>query len=55
MGALASAINGNPIGDELYEARRWAIDVAEGYAADEGIMLTRLDDEATAATEEDAP
>ena len=42
-------------GDELYEARRWAIDVAEGYAADEGIMLTRLDDEATAATEEDAP
>ena len=42
-------------GDELYEARRWAIDVAEGYAADEGIMLTRLDDEATAAIEEDAP
>lgn len=42
-------------GDELYEARRWAIDVAEGYAADEGLTLTRLDDEATAATEEGAP
>ena len=41
--------------DELYEARRWAIDVAEGYATDEGIMLTRLDDEARAATGEDAP
>lgn len=26
-------------GDELYEARRWAIDVAEGYAQDEGIRL----------------
>ena len=30
-------------GDELYEARRWAIDAAEGYAADEGIVLARLD------------
>lgn len=28
-------------GDELYEARRWAIDVAEGYAQDEGIRLPR--------------
>jgi len=34
-------------GDELYEARRWAIDIAEGYAADEGIVFARLDDEAT--------
>lgn len=42
-------------GDELYEARRWAIDVAEGYAADEGITLIRLDDETTPAAEEDAP
>lgn len=37
-------------GSDLYEARRWAIDLAEGYAADEGITLTRLDDEATAAS-----
>lgn len=28
-------------GDELYEAHRWAIDVAEGYALDEGISLPR--------------
>ena len=42
-------------GDELYEARRWAIDVAEGYAADEGITLVRLDDETTPAAEEGAP
>lgn len=42
-------------GDELYEARRWAIDVAEGYAADEDITLTRLDDEATAAAQEGVP
>lgn len=42
-------------GDELYEARRWAIDVAERYAADEGIALIRLDDEATPAAEEGAP
>ncbi len=41
-------------GDELYEARRWAIDIAEGYAADEGIVLIRLDDEATAETAEAA-
>jgi hypothetical protein len=37
-------------GDELYEARRWAIDIAEGYAADQGIILTRLDDAAPTAT-----
>lgn len=30
-------------GDELFEARRWAIDVAEGYAIDEGIRLQRRD------------
>ncbi|PWB80695.1 MAG: hypothetical protein C3F11_17255 [Methylocystaceae bacterium] len=30
--------------DELYEARRWAIDLAAEYAAAEGIALTRLDD-----------
>jgi hypothetical protein len=42
-------------GDVLYEARHWAIDIAEGYAADEGIKLTRLDDEATTATDEAAP
>lgn len=28
-------------GDELFEARRWAIDVMEGYAIDEGITLIR--------------
>jgi hypothetical protein len=33
-----------PHGDELWEARRWAIDVALRYAADEGITLARLDD-----------
>jgi hypothetical protein len=32
-------------GDELSEARRWAIDLAAGYAIDEGIALIRLDDE----------
>jgi hypothetical protein len=31
--------------DELWEARRWAIDLAKGYAADEGITLTALDGE----------
>jgi hypothetical protein len=30
-----------PYGDELWEARRWAINVAIGYAADEGIALAR--------------
>jgi hypothetical protein len=29
-------------GDELYNARRWAIELAEGYAANEGITLVRL-------------
>jgi hypothetical protein len=33
-----------PHGDELWEARRWAINVAIRYAADEGIALARLDD-----------
>jgi len=33
-----------PHGDELWEARRWAINVALRYAADEGIALARLDD-----------
>lgn len=28
-------------GDELYEARRWAIDLALEYAADEGVTLRR--------------
>jgi hypothetical protein len=32
-----------PYGDELYEARRWAIEVAEGYAVDEGVTLVSLD------------
>lgn len=31
--------------DELWEARRWAIDLAKSYAADEGIPLVPLDDE----------
>jgi hypothetical protein len=31
-------------GDELWEARRWAIEVAQRYAADEGIALARLND-----------
>jgi len=42
-------------GDELYEARRWAIDVAEGYAADEGITLVRIDGEAVTQALEVAP
>lgn len=41
-------------GDELHVARQWAMDVAEDYAADEGIALVRLDDEAILRTE-DAP
>jgi hypothetical protein len=31
-------------GDELWQARRGAIDVALRYAADEGIVLVRLED-----------
>ena len=31
--------------DELWEARRWAIDLAKGYAADEGITLVPLEGE----------
>ena len=38
--------------DELYEARRWAIDVAKGYAADEGIALVRQENDETGAGEE---
>jgi hypothetical protein len=33
-------------GDELWEARRWAINAALRYAADEGIDLARLDEPA---------
>jgi hypothetical protein len=33
-------------GDELWEARRWAINVALRYAAAEGITLVRLADDA---------
>jgi hypothetical protein len=46
---------GEAYGDELCKALRWAINVAEGYAAAEGITLARLDDEATAEPAEDAP
>jgi hypothetical protein len=31
--------------DQLWEARRWAIDLAKGYAADEGIALIVLEDD----------
>jgi hypothetical protein len=41
--------------DELYEARRWAINLAEGYAAEEGIALTRLDEDAATAGDGAAP
>ena len=41
--------------DEFYEARRWAIELAEDYAAAEGITLIRLDeDAATAGNEPDS-
>jgi hypothetical protein len=36
-------------GDELWEARRWAINVALRYAAEEGIASVRLDDGRRAA------
>jgi len=38
--------------DELSEARRWAIELAETYAATEGIVLVRLDDAAATAGNE---
>jgi hypothetical protein len=38
--------------DELYEARLWAIELAEGYAAAEGIALIRLDEDAETAGDE---
>lgn len=31
--------------DELWEARRWGIDLAKGYAADEGIALIPIEDD----------
>jgi len=31
--------------DELWEARRWAIDLAKGYADDEGITLVPIEEE----------
>jgi hypothetical protein len=40
-------------GDELYEARRWAVDLAQEYARDEGITLVRRDD--GPAAESDSP
>lgn len=36
--------------DELWEARRWAINLAKEYAADEGITLTALDHERESAS-----
>jgi len=38
--------------DEFYEARRWAIELAEDYAAAEGITLIRLDEDAATAGDE---
>jgi hypothetical protein len=40
-------------GDELYEARRWAIDLAKSYAAQDGIVLFTSDGEIANPTEED--
>ena len=34
-----------PYNDELWEARRWAINLARRYAAEEGLTLVPLDDE----------
>jgi hypothetical protein len=31
--------------DDLYEARRWAIELAEEYATEEGITFVRLDED----------
>jgi hypothetical protein len=39
-------------GDELYEARRWALDLAEDYASADGVVLVRLDGQADDASEE---
>lgn len=36
--------------DELWEARRWAIGLAKGYAADEGIRFVPLEDGREPAT-----
>lgn len=38
--------------DKLYEAHRWAIELAEGDATDEGVTLIRLDEDATTAGDE---
>jgi len=38
--------------DELHEARRWAIELAETYAAAEAITLVRLNDDAATAGNE---
>ena len=38
--------------DELYEARRWAIDLAADYSAAEGITLTRLEGDSDHAASE---
>ena len=40
---LAWVTSGNP-NDELWEARRWAIELAKQYAAAEGISLVARDD-----------
>jgi hypothetical protein len=39
--------------DELYEARRWAIDLAADYAAAEGVALARLEDDSDHAASDD--
>ena len=41
-GCARVAYKWEPNGDELYEARRWAIYLAENYAADEGITLPTI-------------
>jgi hypothetical protein len=38
-------------GDELWNAQRWAIDLAEGYATADGIRLRLRDDDGRAAAE----
>ncbi len=42
-------------GDELYDARRWAIDVAASYAADRGITLVPIEDETPAEAPQSEP
>ena len=38
-------------GDELYEARRWAIELAEGYAVQADVTLVRLCDDIPMASD----